>query len=124
MSVQPLRTRMIVFPLRRSVRLQATSSSNRGHRERADGSPSCPTPNPCRPDAQAQHWAGRVSDESGKSLYTSAGCCSDRFGVVAEPVLETCRAKARIIAGGEALIVQLIAVVEGLWIGGYGTWVH
>src|SRR5215472_14973291 len=52
-----------------------------------------------------------------------AGCCSDRFGVVAEPVLETCRAKARIIAGGEALIVHRIAVVERLGIGDYRPWV-
>src|SRR5215472_2317386 len=52
-----------------------------------------------------------------------AGCCSDRSGVVAEPVLETCRAKARIIAGGEALIVHRIAVVERLGIGDYRPWV-
>src|SRR5262245_27989280 len=77
----------------------------------------------CWPDAQAQQWAGRVSDESGKSLPAPAGCCSDRFGVVAEPVLETCRAKARIIAGGEALIVHRIAVVERLGIGDYRPWV-
>src|SRR5262245_19259882 len=77
----------------------------------------------CWPDAQAQQWAGRVSDESGKSLPAPAGCCSDRSGIVAEPVLETCRAKARIIAGGEALIVHRIAVVERLGIGDYRPWV-
>src|SRR5262249_50904384 len=52
-----------------------------------------------------------------------AACCSDRFSVMAEPVLETCRAKARIIAGGEALIVHRIAVVERLGIGDYRPWV-
>ena len=44
---------------------------------------------------------------------------SASFGVVAEPVLETCRAEARVIAWGEALIVHRDAVVERLGIGDY-----
>src|SRR5436190_23295579 len=43
--------------------------------------------------------------------------CSAWFGVVLEPVLETCRAEARLIAWCEALIVHRNAVVERLGIG-------
>jgi hypothetical protein len=43
---------------------------------------------------------GRVSDESAKSLPAPAGCCRDRFSVVAEPAIEPCRAEARVSAGG------------------------
>src|SRR5713101_8133493 len=45
--------------------------------------------------------------------------CRAWFGVAAEPVLETCRAEARVIAWGEALIVHLNAEVERLGIGDY-----
>src|SRR5436189_1191721 len=45
--------------------------------------------------------------------------CSAWFGVAPEPVLETCRAEARMIAWGEALIVHRNAVVERLGIGDY-----
>src|SRR6516165_10590628 len=38
---------------------------------------------------------------------------------VFEPVLETCRAEARVWAWGEALVVHLEAVVERVGIGGY-----
>ena len=41
-------------------------------------------------------------------------------GVAAEPVRETCRAQARVIAWGEALIIHLDAVVERLGIGDDG----
>src|SRR5213593_3525778 len=41
-----------------------------------------------------------------------------RYGA-AEPVLETSRADARVIAGGEALIVQLCAEVKCVDVGGH-----
>src|SRR5436189_519117 len=60
------------------------------------------------------------------------GCCSSsavcdvtlplRYGA-AEPVLETRRAEARVIAGGEALIVHRDAEVERLGIGDYRPYV-
>ena len=54
-----------------------------------------------------------------RKRYAPAVCCSDRFGIVAKPVLETCRAEARVIAWGEALIVHLDAEVKCLGIGDY-----
>src|SRR5262249_29726452 len=45
--------------------------------------------------------------------------CSAWIGLVAKPVLETCRAEARAIAWGQALIVHSDAVVERLGIGDY-----
>src|SRR5205823_10335612 len=59
----------------------------------------------------------------GKSLRAPAVCCSVWFGVVSEPVLETRRAEARVIAGGEALIVHRDAEVERLGIGDYRPYV-
>src|SRR3954454_22189935 len=72
---------------------------------------------PCRASASATRRSAPISI----SRAISASCV--RFSVVAEPVLETCRAKARIIAGGDALIVHRIAVVERLGIGDYRSWV-
>ena len=45
--------------------------------------------------------------------------CSDWLGVASEPVLEACRADARVIAGNEALIVHRDAGAERLGIGDY-----
>src|SRR5213596_1250322 len=48
--------------------------------------------------------------------------CLSRRGA-AEPLLETRRAEARVIAGGETLIVQLCAEVAGVDVRGYLPWV-
>src|SRR4029453_1865381 len=54
-------------------------------------------------------WLGLTASAVGSPL--TYGAC--------EPVLETCRADARVIAGSEALIVHSDAVVERLGIGDY-----
>ena len=81
----------------------------------------------CGVDLHARSMFVHVLDHEGQTRFEQdlpagpapAVYCGDRFGVVVEPVLETCRAKARVIAGGEALIVHRNAVVERLGIGDY-----
>src|SRR5207248_7185330 len=67
--------------------------------------------------------AGRGELGTWESLRAPPVRCSACFGLVAKPVLETCRAEARVIAWGEALIVHRDAVVESLGIGDYRPWV-
>src|SRR3954452_7035657 len=57
----------------------------------------------------------------GRFLTSALEC--PRFFPMAKPVVETCRAEARVRAWGEALIVHRDAVVERLGIGRYRPWV-
>src|SRR5512142_2629847 len=62
----------------------------------------------------------RISDLRSKLMkHAPVGPRRARLGVAAEPVLETCRAEARVIAWCEALIVHRNAEVERLGIGDY-----
>src|SRR6516162_3295910 len=68
---------------------------------------------------QPQERRGLSEPRSAETLRAPGVCRSAGFGLVANPVLETCRAEARVIAWGEALIVHFDAVVECLGISDY-----